>query len=105
MSHLKPFDITVQQLMGEAKGIISKSEYGALVEVLADANKFRTDIDTLDKNKVDQVKLEESKKEIAQNISELDNNLSIMNNQKVDKGGASQVTWGMLARCTAADFR
>ncbi|ENZ7246188.1 hypothetical protein EJW94_RS11880 [Enterococcus hirae] len=98
VSHLKPFDITVQQLMGEAKGIISKSEYGALVEVLADANKFRTDIDTLDKNKVDQVKLEESKKEIAQNISELDNNLSIMNNQKVDKGGASQVTWGMLAQ-------
>lgn len=98
VSHSKQFDITVQQLMGKAQGIISKSEYGALVEVLADANKFRTDIDSLDRNKVDQTTLEESKKEITQNISKIDNHLSTMNNQKVDKGGASQVTWGMLAQ-------
>ncbi|MFR3687242.1 MAG: hypothetical protein ACLTXM_19680, partial [Enterococcus sp.] len=58
VSHSKQFEITVQQLAGEAKGIVQKAEYGALVEVLADSNKFRTDIDSLDIVKAD-------KKEVA----------------------------------------
>ncbi|MDT2771822.1 SGNH/GDSL hydrolase family protein [Enterococcus pseudoavium] len=67
VAHSKQFEITVQQLVGEAKGIISKAEYSALVSVLADANKFRTDINYLGA-------------------------------EKVDKGGASQISWGMIAQ-------
>lgn len=62
VAHSKQFEITVQQLAGEAKGIIQKAEYGALVEVLADSNKFRTDIDALENfkaNKTDVAKVED----------------------------------------------
>ena len=51
VSHSRQFEITVQQLQGEAKGIITKAEYGALIDALADANKFRTDIDRLNLEK------------------------------------------------------
>lgn len=49
---LKSFTLTVQQLAGEAIGIAQKAEFSALVAVLADSNKFRTDIDALNINKV-----------------------------------------------------
>lgn len=51
--HMKQFELTVQKLAGEAVGIVEKAEYSALVAVLSDANKFRTDIDVLGVNKVD----------------------------------------------------
>ena len=57
VAHSKQFEITVQQLAGEAKGIIEKAEYSALVEVLADSNKFRTDIDSLDIDKADKTQV------------------------------------------------
>lgn len=44
-TQLKEFELTVQQLAGEAIGIAQKAEFSALVAVLADANEFRTDID------------------------------------------------------------
>lgn len=52
-THMKPFELTVQKLPGEANGIVEKNEYSALVAVLSDANKFRTDIDTLKTKKAD----------------------------------------------------
>ncbi|HAR1322055.1 TPA: hypothetical protein IZ336_002192, partial [Enterococcus faecium] len=52
-THMKPFELTVQKLPGEANGIVEKNEYSALVAVLSDANKFRTDIDTLETKKAD----------------------------------------------------
>lgn len=59
VAHSKQFEITVQQLAGEAKGIIGKAEYSALVEVLADSNKFRTDIDKLDGDKANKKDVDE----------------------------------------------
>ncbi|MGF2052837.1 M14 family zinc carboxypeptidase [Enterococcus casseliflavus] len=53
ITQLKEFQLTVQQLAGEAVGIAQKAEFSALVAVLADANKFRTDIGNLDKKKAD----------------------------------------------------
>lgn len=53
ITHMKPFELTVQKLPGEANGIVEKNEYSALVAVLSDANKFRTDIDTLETKKAD----------------------------------------------------
>ncbi|MDT2769612.1 SGNH/GDSL hydrolase family protein [Enterococcus pseudoavium] len=85
VAHSKQFEITVQQLAGEAKGIIQKAEYGALVKVLSDSNKFRTDIDTLDDVKADKTSL------IATNAQ-----VASLNSNKVDRGGVSQVSWGML---------
>lgn len=53
VTNLKQFELTVQRLAGQAVGIIEKAEYSALVAVLADSNKFRTDIDSLSDRKVD----------------------------------------------------
>lgn len=85
VAHSKQFEITVQQLAGEAKGIIQKAEYGALVKVLSDSNKFRTDIDTLDDVKADKTSLSATNAQVAS-----------LNSNKVDRGGVSQVSWGML---------
>lgn len=52
VTNLKQFELTVQRLAGQAVGIVDKAEFSALVAVLADANKFRTDIDALNINKV-----------------------------------------------------
>ena len=52
-TQLKEFELTVQQLAGQAVGIAQQAEFSALVAVLSDANKFRSDIDTLDKNKAE----------------------------------------------------
>lgn len=53
VTNLKEFELTVQQLAGQAAGIVQKAEFSALVAALADSNKFRTDIDSLDNGKVD----------------------------------------------------
>ena len=58
VTNLKQFELTVQRLAGEAVGIIEKAEYSALVAVLADSNKFRTDIDDLSLNKAEKEDLE-----------------------------------------------
>ncbi|MCD4961191.1 BppU family phage baseplate upper protein [Enterococcus casseliflavus] len=52
-TQLKEFELTVQQLAGEAVGIAQQAEFSALVAVLADSNKFRTDIANLDNKKAD----------------------------------------------------
>lgn len=57
--HMKQFELTVQKLAGEAVGIVGKAEYSALVAVLSDANKFRTDIDTLDVRKADRLEVDQ----------------------------------------------
>lgn len=74
VAHSKQFEIIVQQLAGETKGIIQKAEYSALVSILADSNKFRTDID-----------------QIGMNIDQLGWN-------KVDKNGNEQITPAMLSK-------
>lgn len=65
--NLKEFELTVQSLAGQPVGIVQKAEFSALVAVLADSNKFRTDINDL-------------------------------GDKKVDKNGASQVTWSMVSQ-------
>lgn len=45
ITNLKEFELTVQRLAGEAVGIVEKAEFSALVAIMADSNKFRTDID------------------------------------------------------------
>lgn len=47
VTNLKQFELTVQKLAGQAVGIVDKAEYSALVAVLADSNKFRTDIEAV----------------------------------------------------------
>lgn len=55
----KQFQLTVQKLMGEPVGIVEKAEFSALVAVLADSNKFRTDIDSLTDMKIDKAGVEQ----------------------------------------------
>lgn len=74
VTHLKSFELTVQNLAGEMTGIVEQAEYGALVAVLADANKFRTDISMLDSEKADKTAL-----------TEIDRNLSELDAEKADK--------------------
>ena len=74
VTHLKPFEMTVQTLAGEMSGIVSQAEYGALVAVLADANKFRTDISVLNNEKANKT-----------DLMEIDRNLSDLESEKADK--------------------
>ncbi len=85
VAHSKQFEITVQQLAGEMKGIVSSAEYSALVQTLSDANKLRTDIDTLDDVKADK-----------SDANKLRTDIDTLGSSKVDRGGVSQVSWGML---------
>lgn len=57
VTNLKQFELTVQELAGQAVGIVDKAEFSALVAVLADSNRFRTDIDSLDTIKADKTAL------------------------------------------------
>lgn len=51
VTNLQQFELIVQKLAGQPVGIPEKAEFSALVAVLADSNKFRTDIDKkADKN-------------------------------------------------------
>ncbi|EGP5497573.1 hypothetical protein DZ783_04180 [Enterococcus faecium] len=68
-THMKPFELTVQKLPGEANGIVEKNEYSALVAVLSDANKFRTDIDTLKINKADKIDVNQALNQVNDRIS------------------------------------
>ena len=53
VTNLKQFELIVQKLAGQPVGIVEKAEFSALVAVLADSNKFRTDIDSLSSSKAD----------------------------------------------------
>ncbi|EOH85495.1 SGNH/GDSL hydrolase family protein [Enterococcus casseliflavus] len=55
--NLKQFELTVQRLAGQPVGIVEKAEFSALVAALADSNRFRTDIDSLDTTKADKTDL------------------------------------------------
>lgn len=120
VTHLKSFELTVQNLVGEMTGIVEKAEYGALVAVLADANKFRTDIDTLETkkadktdvnqlatDKADKTALAETDAEVAElDSSKADKTALASTNQavnslvssKVDKDGNEQITMSMLSQ-------
>ncbi|SFE40563.1 hypothetical protein SAMN04487887_1121, partial [Enterococcus casseliflavus] len=87
VTNLKEFELTVQKLAGQPVGIVGKAEFSALVAVLADSNKFRTDIDGLNNIKADRNDLNVTN----QNVLKLETN-------KVDKGGNEQVTLGMLSQ-------
>lgn len=68
---LKSFTISVQYLAGKPTGITQNAEFTALVAVLADSNKFRTDINSLDRNKADRLELQSEISNINQNISSI----------------------------------
>lgn len=87
--HMKQFELRVQKLAGEMIGIVDKVEYSALVAVLSDANKFRTDIDVLGRDKADK-----------EDLTVVDNKVKNVMSSKVDKGGAAQISWGMLDQNT-----
>lgn len=87
VTNLKQFELTVQRLAGQAVGIVEKNEYSALVAVLSDANKFRTDIDTLEIKKADKTALAQANASMAKNLA-----------TKVDKGGNEQITMPMLSQ-------
>lgn len=93
VSHSRQFEITVQQLQGEAKGIITKAEYGALIDALADANKFRTDIDRLNLEKASVTQMNALKEATDLSLA-----------RKVDKNGNEQVTYAMLSQDVKTKF-
>ncbi|MFQ7375638.1 MAG: SGNH/GDSL hydrolase family protein [Enterococcus casseliflavus] len=64
VTNLKQFELTVQNLAGQPVGIVEKAEFSALVAVLADSNRFRTDIDSLDTIKADKTSLEVERQRI-----------------------------------------
>ncbi len=74
VTNLKEFELTVQQLAGQAVGIVGKAEFSALVAILADSNKFRTDITVLEKEKADQIDLDNTNSDV-----------SILSTRKADK--------------------
>lgn len=53
----REFEITVANVAGQSTGVLAKAEFSALVAVLADSNRFRTDIDSLDTIKADKTAL------------------------------------------------
>lgn len=60
VTNLKEFELTVQKLAGQSVGIVDKAEFSALISVLADSNKFRSDIDTLGDKKADKEFVQET---------------------------------------------
>lgn len=87
VTNLKQFELIVQKLAGQPVGIVEKAEFSALVAALADSNKFRTDIDSLNTTKADKTALAQTNANMATNLS-----------KKVDKDGNEQVTLGMLSQ-------
>lgn len=87
VTNLKQFELTVQNLAGQPVGIVEKAEFSALVAVLADSNKFRTDIDSLSTNKAEKSALDKTNSMLASGLLE-----------KVDKNGNEQVTLPMLSQ-------
>lgn len=104
--HMKQFELTVQKLAGEAVGIVEKAEFSALVAVLADSNKFRTDIDTLDVVKADKTDVNNLANEKAEKTALSNTNKAVdsLISSKVDKGGASQITYSMLGQDVREKF-
>ncbi|MGF2168472.1 metallophosphoesterase family protein [Enterococcus casseliflavus] len=76
VTNLKQFQLTVQRLAGQAVGIVEKAEFSALVAVLADANRFRTDIDDLDLTKASKEELSESESKLETKIYNTELSLS-----------------------------
>lgn len=87
VTNLRQFELIIEKLAGQPVGIVEKAEFSALVAVLADSNKFRTDIDSLDTTKADKAALAQTNANMVTNLS-----------NKVDKGGNEQVTLGMLSQ-------
>ena len=107
VTNLKQFELTVQNLAGQPVGIVEKAEFSALVAVLADSNKFRTDIDTLEKDKADKVDLAQTNENIENlestkadktALAQTNANMAANLATKVDKGGNEQVTLRMLSQ-------
>ncbi|MFA6943131.1 MAG: metallophosphoesterase, partial [Bacilli bacterium] len=69
VTNLKQFELIVQELAGQPVGIAEKAEYSALVAVLSDANKFRTDIDSLDTIKADKAAVDRTVSELTNKIN------------------------------------
>lgn len=95
VTHLKTFEMTVQALAGEMTGIVSQAEYGALVAVLAEANKFRTDIETLEMEKADKIEVDRLQDTKA-NQSFVDSQFAAI------VSGTPKGTYATLADLTAA---
>ncbi|MEQ7028336.1 BppU family phage baseplate upper protein, partial [Enterococcus gallinarum] len=107
VTNLKQFELTVQNLAGQPVGIVEKAEFSALVAVLADSNKFRTDIDALETDKADKIDLAQTNENIeilestkADKTALAQTNASMATNlaTKVDKEGNEQVTLRMLSQ-------
>lgn len=107
VTHLRTFTITVQRLAGNDKGFVENAQYSALVRTLSDANKFRTDIDTLAESKADWEDLNrtdanldalDQKKADKTSLSTTNATVASLASNKVDKGGNEQITLPMLSQ-------
>ncbi|MFS1030175.1 BppU family phage baseplate upper protein, partial [Enterococcus casseliflavus] len=94
----REFEITVANVAGQSTGVLAKAEFSALVAVLADSNKFRTDIDTMNATKANKTELKVVEDKADENIAKLQGDLTSEIGIKVDKNGSGQVTWANLAQ-------
>lgn len=99
VTNLKEFELTVQQLAGQAVGIVGKAEFSALVAILADSNKFRTDIDDLDINKAEKTEVAEldSRKAEKTDLNAAKSSIAGLYDTKLDKNANSSITVPMLS--------
>ena len=86
VTNLKQFELTVQNLAGQPVGIVEKAEFSALVAVLADSNRFRTDIDALETDKADKV-----------DLAQTNENIENLESTKADKTALAQTNANMAA--------
>lgn len=102
VTNMKEFVLTVQRLAGQVVGVVQKAEFNALVAVLAEANKFSSDIDYLGISKAEQADLEKSN----QNIQSLQNTKADISfvNTKISELGQLKFsgTYATLAALKAA---
>ncbi|MBE9899657.1 BppU family phage baseplate upper protein [Enterococcus casseliflavus] len=94
----REFEITVANVAGQSTGVLAKAEFSALVAILADSNKFRTDIDTMNATKANKTELKVVEDKADENIAKLQGDLTSEIGIKVDKNGSGQVTWANLAQ-------
>lgn len=102
--NLRTFELNVQNIAGEIKGAIGSSEFTALTAALAQTNRFETDIEDLGLNKAEKIVVDNLAHEVGTGLDDLSQkkaektDVDYLANKKVDKNGASQVTWNMIAQ-------
>jgi lysophospholipase L1-like esterase len=95
----KSFKISVGAIAGKMSAVIQQQEFGLLTAVLADANKFRTDIDSLGINKAEKTEVAEldSRKAEKTDLNAAKSSIAGLYDTKLDKNANSSISVPMLS--------